>query len=141
MPLPSLPPVLFPEPARELPGERALRIALRTAHIAAAGILLGGNFFGIEAGRLTPWLWATVGTGAAFVAVELYGSFVWLVQGRGLLTMAKLVLLALLPVFWEQRVWILLSALVIGSIGSHMPGRFRYYSLAHRRVFDHKRRG
>jgi hypothetical protein len=130
-----------PEPARELPAERAIRIALRTAHIAAAGILLGGHFFGVEAGRLSPWWWATIGTGAAFVAVELYGSCVWLAQGRGLLTLAKLALLALLPLFWKQRVWILLLVLGIGSIGSHMPSRFRYYSVAHGRLFNHKRRG
>jgi len=37
-------------------------------------------------------------------------------------------------VFWEQRVWLLMLVLVIGSVGSHMPGRFRYYSLLHRRV-------
>jgi hypothetical protein len=132
---------LCPEPARELPAERAIRIALRTAHIAAGGILLGGHFFGVEPARLMPWWRAAMATGAAFVAVELYGSGVWLVQGRGLLTLAKLALLALLPLFWKQRVWILLLVLGIGSIGSHMSSRFRHYSVAHGRLFNHKRRG
>jgi len=132
---------LAPEAPRELPGERAIRMALRTAHIATTGILIGGHFFGIESARLLPWLWAAVATGAAFIVVELYGSCIWLVQGRGLLTLAKLVLLALVPVFWAQRVWLLLAVVVIGSVGSHMPGRFRYYSVIHRRAFAHERRG
>jgi hypothetical protein len=141
MPASAIKELLCPEPARELPGERAIRIALRTAHIGATGILLGGHFFSVDATRLLPWLWLAIGTGAVFVALELYGSCVWLAQGRGLLTLAKLALLAVVPVFWAQRIWLLLAAVVIGSVGSHMSSRLRYYSLIHRRVFNHKRRG
>jgi hypothetical protein len=133
--------LLAPEPARELPGERAIRIGLRTAHIASTGILLGGHFFDVEASRLLPWLWLVVGTGAAFVAVELYGSCVWLAQGRGLLTGIKLILLLLVPWLWAQRVWLLLAVLIIGSVGSHMSSGWRYFSVVHGRVFNHKRRG
>jgi hypothetical protein len=133
--------IFCPEPSRELPGERGIRIALRTAHIAAAGILLGGHFFTVDATRLLPWLWLAIGTGAVFVALELYGSCVWLVQGRGLLTLLKLLLVALVPVFWTQRIWLLLAAVVIGSVGSHMSSRWRYHSVLHHRLFDHKKRG
>jgi len=73
--------------------------------------------------------------------VELYGSCIWLVQGRGLLTFAKLALLALVPMFWAQRVWLLLAVVIIGSVGSHMPGLFRYYSVIHRGAIAHERRG
>jgi hypothetical protein len=31
---------------------------------------------------------------------------------------------------------ILLLVLVLASVGSHMPRRFRYYSLVHRRVLE-----
>jgi hypothetical protein len=124
-----------------LPGERGIRIALRTAHLAATGILLGGHVFSVEAARLLPWLWTAIGTGAAFIALELYGSCIWLVQGRGLFTLVKLTLLALVPVFWTQRVWLLFAAVVLGGIGSHMSSRWRYYSLAHGRIFAHQKRG
>jgi len=77
--------ILLPEPERELPAERAMRIGLRTAHIAVTGILLGGHVFGVDAARLVPWLWATLLTGGAFVAVELYGTCAWLAEVRGLL--------------------------------------------------------
>jgi len=41
--------------------------------------------------------------------------------------MLKLLLIAAVAMFWEQRLWLLLDVLVLGSVGSHMPGRWRYY--------------
>lgn len=120
--------ILLPDPEREFPGERAVRTGIRTAHIIAMGALLGGHVFDIEPARLVPWLVLSVATGATFVAVELYGSCAWAVQLRGLLTAVKVGLLLLVPLFWHQRVWILMLIVVIGAVGSHMPSRLRYYS-------------
>jgi hypothetical protein len=50
------------------------------------------------------------------------------------MVLAKLSLLCLVPFAWEYRVPILLVVLVLGSVGSHMPSRFRYYSFVHRRM-------
>ena len=114
---------------------RAINIALRTAHIAAMGILLGGHAFDIAPERLKLGLWLTIGTGVALLAVEVAGPRqLWLHQGRGLMTMAKLVLICLVPLFWDYRLPILLLVVVISSVGSHMPGRFRYYSILRREV-------
>jgi hypothetical protein len=110
-----------------------MSIALRTLHIAAVGILLGGHAFEVTAVRLLPWLYLSIISGAGLIGLELYSSCKWLYQGKGVLVMLKL-LLAAVAVFWEQRFWLLLAALVVGSVGSHMPGRFRYYSIIHRRV-------
>ncbi|MBI4025684.1 MAG: hypothetical protein HY360_11940 [Verrucomicrobia bacterium] len=137
----SLLPILFPDPPRELPAERAIRMSLRTAHIAATGILLGGHCFGVAPDRLIPWLWPAILSGAAFVAVELYGSCAWFFETRGVLVALKWLLLLLVPIFWEARVWLLLTILAIGSVGSHMPGRFRYYSLLQHRSSGHERKG
>lgn len=126
--------VLFPDPPRPLPYARALSIALRTVHIAAVGILLGGHAFEVTSERLLPWLYLSIVSGAGLIGLELYSSCKWLYQGKGVLVMLKLVLIVAVAVFWEQRLWLLLAALVIGSVGSHMPGRFRYYSIIHRRV-------
>jgi hypothetical protein len=126
--------LLFPDPPRLLPQARAISIALRTLHIAAIGILLGGHVFAVPAARLVPWLALSIASGAGLIGIELYSSAKWLYQGKGVMVMIKLLLIVAVAVFWEQRVWLLLAALVIGSVGSHMPGRFRYYSLIHRRV-------
>ncbi len=133
--------IFFPDPPRELPAERTIRTTLRTAHIAAFGILLGGHVFDVDAERLRFWLWLTVATGGLFVALELYGSFVWLQELRGWLTGCKLLLLGLVPFCWTRRIWLLLSVLVIGSLCSHMPGRFRYYSVWHGCQVGEERRG
>jgi len=126
--------VLFPDPPRPLPYARAISIALRTVHIAAVGILLGGHAFEVTAVRLLPWLYLSIVSGAGLIGLELYSSCKWLYQGKGVLVLLKLLLIAAVAVFWEQRLWLLLAALVLGSVGSHMPGRFRYYSVIHRRV-------
>ncbi len=133
--------LLFPEPARALPGERWVRITLRTAHILSSGILLGGHVFGIAEQRLLVWLWLSIGTGGAFIAVELYNSCIWLLEVRGQLVIAKMLLLCLVPFFWEQRVWLIMLVLVIGSVSSHMPGRFRYYSFVYGGVTGVDKRG
>jgi len=103
-------------------------------HIAAIGILLGGHFFDIAHTRLFIWLYLSIISGAGLIGIELYSSFKWLYQGKGVLVLIKLLLVASVAVFWEQRLWLLLIVLIIGSVGSHMPGRFRYYSIRHRRV-------
>lgn len=50
--------------------------------------------------------------------------------------MLKLAALCLVLVWWEARVWILLIVLVVGAVGSHMPRRYRHYSVVHRRPLD-----
>lgn len=127
---------LNPHLLRTLPGEGTIRITLRTAHLAAMGVLVGGHVYGVDAEWLLPARAATVATGAAFVALELYGSFAWLGQARGVLTLVKIARVGAVPWLWEQRVWLLLAALVLGSAVSHLPSSFRYYSLRRRAVAD-----
>jgi len=62
--------VLFPDPPRPLPYARAISIALRTVHIAAVGILLGGHAFEVTAVRLLPWLSLSIISGAGLIGLE-----------------------------------------------------------------------
>lgn len=126
--------ILLPEPPRDLPYARAISIGFRTLHIAAIGVLLGGHVFNMPADRLYVWLVLSLISGVGLMGVELYSSCKWVYQGKGVLVFLKLILVAAVAVWWEQRVWLLFVVLVIGSVGSHMPGRFRYYSIIHRRV-------
>jgi len=113
---------------------RALNIALRTAHIGAMGVLLGGHAFDVPAEQLKLSLWLTIGTGVAMIAVEAGPRLLWFHQGRGLMTMAKLVLICVVPLAWDYRLPILLAVVVLASVGSHMPARYRYYSVWYREV-------
>ena len=117
---------------------RALNIALRTAHIAAMGVLLGGHAFDVAPERLKLSLWLTIATGLAMIAVEAGPRLLWFHQGRGLTTLTKLALICIVPLAWDHRLPILLAVVVIASVGSHMPARFRYYSVIERRVIPNR---
>ncbi len=113
---------------------RTLNIVFRTAHIASMGILLGGHAFNVAPERLMLALWLTISTGVALIALESQGRPLWLHQGRGIMVMAKLVMVCAVPFFWDFRLPILLGVAVVASVGSHMSGSYRYYSVIYREV-------
>ncbi len=124
--------VLFPQPHRDPPGRRGIRIALRTAHIFATGVLLGGHLFEVAPQALLPWLWASLASGLLLFATDLHASFVTFFELHGVAVLVKLGLLLLLPVLWDHRVEVLAIILVIGAVSSHMPGRWRHQLLLFR---------
>jgi hypothetical protein len=122
---------------RLLASGRAWNIALRTAHIAAMGILLGGHAFNLPPEKLLLSLWLTIGTGVGLGVIEAGPRLLWFHQGRGLMTLAKLGLLCAVPFLWDHwhlRLAVLLVVVALASVGSHMPARFRYYSVILREV-------
>ncbi len=66
--------------------------------------------------------------------MELYTSCVFLLQLKGWAVIAKALLLWAALAAPAHALGYLLAAIVIGGISSHMPGRFRYYSVVHGRV-------
>jgi len=126
---------LFPEQTRHLQGARALSITFRTFHMIGFGVLLGGHVFAVEAEKLLPSLWLTIMSGLGLIALEMSAAgLYWLFLGKGIMILAKLALLLMVPFFWESRLILLLLIVVIASVGSHMPARYRHYSLLHQRV-------
>jgi hypothetical protein len=119
---------------------RAFNIALRTTHIAAMGVLVGGHAFDVSPERLTVSLWMTIGTGVALAAAEAGPRLLWFHQARGAMTLVKLALICAVPLAWDYRFPILIVVIVIASIASHMPGRMRHYSVVYRRVIHDKDR-
>lgn len=115
---------------------RLVRTSLRTAHLIAFGAYYGGHVFGVAPDRLLPALVAVVGTGSLFMAFEIWSAPVWLVQVRGVATYAKVLLVLAAGLCWEHRIALLTAVVVIGAVTSHMPGRYRYYSLRERRVVE-----
>ena len=99
-------------------------------------VLVGGHVLTVSEPRLRLWLYLTILSGGCLTIAEAWGRFHWVYQGRGIAVLAKLVLLCLIPRFWASRAYLLAIVIVLASVGSHMPGRFRYYSLRHRRVLD-----
>ena len=126
--------ILVPDQPRVLPYARAWNMAFRTIHIGVTGILFGGHVFDVAAERLLIWLYLSIATSIGLIVIEAYPSCRWFYQGRGVAVLFKLVLLGIVPLLWDYRVAILSAVIVIASVGSPMPGRFRYYSLLHREV-------
>jgi hypothetical protein len=128
---------VFPERMRFLSGSRVMSIALRTLHLAAFGMLLGGHAFALDGDRLIPYLWVTIVSGLGLIALEIYAvGLYWVFLGKGIMVLVKLALLLVIPFFWEARVALLLLVMGIASIGSHMPARYRHYSILHRQVVE-----
>jgi hypothetical protein len=119
---------------RSFPGIRWVRISVRSAHLIAMGLLVGQVSLGIAPNTLPGALWGTVITGLVFVGIELYQSQVFLVQLKGLAVFAKMALLLAAVEIPSAALPLLIVAIVIGGVSSHMPGRFRYYSIFHRQV-------
>lgn len=113
--------------ARSFQGQRAIRVVVRTAHIACAGIVLGAVTFGVAPG---PWLAGALVTGSVLIADELYRyGLHWFrfVQSAVILTkLALLWLAAGLVDRWPEAVW---AALILGGLISHAPGALRQRAL------------
>ena len=126
---------------RRVPGVRAWRMLLRTAHLVAFGTLYGGHVYGVADARLEGALIATVATGGALMGFEIYRAPIWLVQVRGVATVTKIVLLGAAGAMPQLAVALLTLVIAIGALSSHMPGRWRYHSLRHGRVVGPREKG
>ena len=126
--------LLQPARPRSIPHVRAWNVTLRTLHLMATGTLLGGHVFGATADQLAPLLYAAITTGAGLIALEAWPTLHFVFEGWGLMVLAKLTLLCIVLFAWGYRVPLLLAVVALGSIGSHMPARFRHYSFYYRRV-------
>lgn len=115
---------------------RLLQVALRTVHIMAMALLLGALPFGAGFEQLQVAILLTVGSGLALFALDLAKSPQVLFQGSGIAVLVKLALLGCGHLWPGQRIAWYLAATAVASIGSHMPGRWRHYSLLHHKVMN-----
>jgi len=120
--------LLFPENYRYLPANRLINVTLRSLHILGFAVFVGGFWFEQPAALVAPWFWLAVGTGILMVLIELYGSFTFVIEARGIAVFLKLGLLALAPGSGEAGRWLLASVIVLASITSHMRGVYRHWS-------------
>jgi len=110
---------------------RAVEILLRTAHIGATGVLFGGAIFAVPFAQIISWHQVAIATGGGLALLEISRSRHWPYQVRGGMAITHVGLLGLIHLYPEHRALILATVLVIGSVGSHMPGNIRHWSLVH----------
>lgn len=115
--------LLFPEPPRNFPGRRALKIGLRGVHVVCASLCLGAYTF--DANPM-PWLVAAILTGLLVLALDVHESAAVLLQVRGAVVVAKVVVLAFLPSFGGAQAWVLGAIVLVSVVSSHAPSHVRH---------------
>ena len=100
-----------------------------------AGFALGGYVFKQPISVLEPWLFATVITGLLIMATDLNASLAVFFEVRGLAVLLKVGLLFVIPVYPQLSIPLLIVALFIGVIASHMPKRYRHKILFFEKYF------
>lgn len=132
---------LFPsEPRRLPPWGRPLQIGVRTIHIIAMGVVLGGIATGGTHETLLAWIVVTILSGVLLLGFDLWKSCLFLVQGAGVVVLLKLALLGLGNLFPAARFEWYVAATAVASVGSHMVSSWRHFSFLAWRVVETPRK-
>ena len=115
---------------------RLAQVALRSAHIAAMGLVLGGIAMGGDFQRLHAAILATILSGALMAGLDLLKGPGFLLQGSGAALLLKLACLGLGNLFPGARLPWYLAATLLASVGSHMPGAWRHFSFREWRILE-----
>ncbi len=127
---------LFPEQKRNIPAKRSLSLVLRSLHLIGIAGLAGAFLFALPANQWREYLWLTVATGGLMVIKEIYTDGIWLIQLRGQVILSKVVLLSVSWFYFQvMDSWIYMLCIVLSGVISHGPGKLRYYSLWHGKVY------
>jgi len=120
--------LLFPETPRHFRWARPVQLVLRSLHIAAMALVVGGIPFGADYQALRGPIILTVASGALLFALDLAKDLAMLSQGSGVAILLKLALLGLGVLQPATRLPWYLAATLVASVGSHMPGAWRHFS-------------
>ena len=115
---------------------KALDVALRYCHIGATSVLLGGMVLAVPFLRLAQWHTLAIASGVALMVAGVCQSRHWPYQGRGMMALVHVGLLAILHYRHDLTVPVLATALVFGVVGSNMPGHLRHWSVLHGQRMD-----
>jgi hypothetical protein len=115
---------------------RGAQVALRSVHIAAMGLVLGGIWLGGGFERLRAAILAAVLSGLLLATMDLVKGPGFLLQGSGAALLLKLALLGLGNLFPGARLEWYLAATLVASVGSHMPSSWRHFSFREGRVLE-----
>ncbi|GLH75000.1 hypothetical protein GETHLI_35030 [Geothrix limicola] len=120
--------LLFPERPRFFAWARPVQLVLRSLHLAAMALVVGGLPFGADFHALRGAILVTVATGFLLFAIDLAKDLAILTQGSGVAVLVKLGLLGMGLLQPASRLTWYLAATLVASVGSHMPGSWRHFS-------------
>ena len=116
--------------------KRWTKISLRTLHLMSVAGVGGGILFGLDRELWVNYWWLALVSGSLMMLIDIISNPVWIVQVRGLVIFLKLVLLVFLGGDPSNDGLVLMIIIVMSAVISHAPGKFRYYSVYHRKVIS-----
>lgn len=124
------------EKKRRSEGPKYVDLVLRVGHVVTSSVLFGGVVWAVPFVRLATWHYLAIATGAALIVFSICRSRHWPYQGRGVAAWLHAGLIWLAHIRPEAMMPVLVTVLVLGVIGSHLPGTIRHWSLLHGRRID-----
>ena len=115
---------------------KSLDLLLRACHIGTSSVLFGGVVLAVPFTRLSTSHHLAIATGSALVILNICKCRHWPYQGRGLMAVLHIGLIWFVHVRPELMVPVIMTALAVGVVGSHMPAFLRHWSLLHGRRID-----
>ena len=110
-------------------GMRWLGILVRTGHIGVASVFFGGCALQVPFVQLALWHHLTIATGSGLLILEWHHDPRWPHRGKGLLAILHACLGGFIHFWPDSTAPLLWGILITGGIGSHMPRRFRHWSI------------
>lgn len=105
---------------RTIPFDQPIKIILLLFHFIGFSVWYGGAVIGVEAPAIFSAMTAV--SGVLLVVRELYkDGFVWLIVTEGVLTIVKVVLLAVASALMRYEVPFLSIVMLCGLLSSHFP--------------------
>lgn len=121
--------LLAPNPPRDFPGRRWLRVGFRSLHLLAIAGFVGGVVFGGPEPAVRGWLHAVLMTGGLLFATDLYRSCDCLRELRGAAMVGKLVLLGIAVAWPPVMLPVVVAIVLLSAVVSHMPSQYRHWVL------------
>lgn len=119
----------FSERRKGMMGLRWLDVAMRTLHLVGVCGVGGGILLAVPHEHWMFYLQLTLVSGLALLLLEIAKNKFLMIELRGVAIVLKLVLLGAMYLFPEQGSILLVAIVVISSMGSHAPKKFRHFSV------------
>lgn len=118
--------------------QRLSKTGVRALHILGIAGSAGGILYGVERELWLNWWVLAMVTGVILMTLEISRSKLWLIQLKGVLTLAKLMLLGSFFIIPQHKPMLFITVLLMSVFIAHGPAGLRHYSIWHRRRIDEK---
>ena len=117
---------MISETDKAIAAKRWVSISLRTLHLIGVAGIGGAYLYHVPQTLWYPYLVLLIISGAGMLTMEMLSNTQYLLQIRGLATIAKLIIL-MVSILIGMETYQLFVVIVISRVISHAPGKVRYY--------------